>query len=76
MLIHLQKIMKKIIPFTFALVTFLYTSNIKSQENVIIPKQKPILKQETKEKKISINIIKPLKKPVLTIQKKEKYKSY
>ena len=66
--------MKKIISFTFALVTFLYTSNIKSQENVIIPKQKPILKQETKEKKISINIIKPLKKPVLAIQKKEKQK--
>ena len=44
--------MKKIISFTFALVTFLYTSNIKSQENVIIPKQKPILKQEAKEKAV------------------------
>ena len=41
------------------------TGHLYSENNIIYPLKKPILKPEVKEKKISKNIIKPLKKPII-----------
>ena len=63
--------MKKIILFSLVLFSIiLHKNNLYSENNIIYPLKKPILKPEVKEKKISVNIIKPLKKP--TIKKIEK----
>ena len=66
--------MKKIILFSLVLFTIiLHKNNLYSEDNIIYPLKKPILKPEVKEKKISINIIKPLKKPIIKkVEKKPK----
>ena len=66
--------MKKIILFSLVLFSIiLYKNNLYSEDNIIYPLKKPILKPEDKEKKISINIIKPLKKPIIKkVEKKPK----
>ena len=66
--------MKKIILFSLVLFSIiLHKNNLYSEENIIYPLKKPILKPEVKEKKISINIIKPLKKPIIKkVEKKLK----
>ena len=58
--------MKKTILFSLALLSIiLYKNNLYSENNIIYPLKKPILKPDIKEKKISINILKPLKKPIV-----------
>ena len=64
--------MKKNLFLLTILFSFLATTYVSSQENVIIPLKKPTLNPELKEKKISINIIKPLEKPILTKEVKKK----
>ena len=64
--------MKKILFLLTILFSFLATTYVSSQENVIIPLKKPTLNPELKEKKISINIIKPLEKPILVKEVKKK----
>ena len=66
--------MKKIILFSLvAFSIFLSKNNLYSEDNIIYPLKKPILKPEVKEKKVSINIIKPLKKPIIKkVEKKTK----
>ncbi len=61
--------MKKIIFSVVIILACIISTIINSQENVIIPKNKPFLNEDIKEKKISLNIIKPIKKPIL-IEKK------
>ena len=64
--------MKKNLFLLTILFSFLATTYVSSQENVIIPLKKPTLNPELKEKKISINIIKPLEKPILVKEVKKK----
>ena len=64
--------MKKNLFLLSILFSFLATTYVSSQENVIIPLKKPTLNPELKEKKISINIIKPLEKPILVKEVKKK----
>ena len=64
--------MKKNLFLLTILFSFLATTYVSSQENVIIPLKKPTLNPELKEKKISINIIKPLEKPIFTKKVKKK----
>ena len=64
--------MKKNLFLLTILFSFLATTYVSSEENVIIPLKKPTLNPELKEKKISINIIKPLEKPILTKEVKKK----
>ena len=64
--------MKKNLFLLTILFSFLATTYVSSQENVIIPLKKPTLNPELKEKKISINIIKPLEKPILVKEVKRK----
>ena len=64
--------MKKNLFLLTILFSFLATTYVSSQENVIIPLKKPTLNPELKEKKISINIIKPLEKPILVKEIKKK----
>ncbi len=56
---------KKIIFLTNIIILTIGLSQFSSAENLkIIPKIKPILDEETKEKKISANILKPKEKPI------------
>ena len=66
--------MKKIILFSLVLFSIILNkNNLYSEDIIIYPLKKPILKPEVKEKKISINIIKPLKKPIIKkVEKKPK----
>ena len=64
--------MKKNLFLLAILFSFLATTYVSSEENVIIPLKKPTLNPELKEKKISINIIKPLEKPILVKEVKKK----
>ena len=64
--------MKKNLFLLTILFSFLATTYVSSEENVIIPLKKPTLNPELKEKKISINIIKPLEKPILVKEVKKK----
>ncbi len=65
--------MKKVIVYIIVICAIILQNNNLNAENLkIIPKKKPILSPEIKEKKISANIIKPLKKPILIkTEKKE-----